>query len=72
MIEANNDQWAWAPRQKWCDETFEPNQWLMRNPIYNYSKGPSGPGKRILSTVPLTWCFKREKDAMLFILRWGR
>lgn len=71
-IEHHPTSGLWAPREKWCKETFKAGKWQLRNPIYHYSIGPSGPGKRILSTTPLTWRFKREADALLFILRWSK
>lgn len=65
-----NDNWSWMDRSNWCQQTFTHGEWEMRNPINHYSIGPSGPGKRVLSTTPLTWRFKREADALLFTLRW--
>ena len=65
-----SEEWNWKPRRNWCRETFEKGTWEIRDPIYHYSIGPNGPGKRILGTTPLTWRFKREADATLFMLRW--
>lgn len=67
-----DNQWAWKPRQDWCRATFAEDTWEMRDPIYTYSEGPNGPDKRVISTVPLTWRFRQERDATLYILRWGR
>ena len=69
-VDRNGHEWHWAPRRDWCRETFKDGKWQMRDPIYHYSIGPNGPGKRILSTTPLTWRFKREADALLFTLKW--
>lgn len=68
------DQWAWAPRRRWLTKSLGPEfeRWYMKGPIYTYSEGLGGPDKKIEAVIPLTWCFKQEKDATLFILRWGR
>lgn len=70
----DNEQWKWLPRREWLAETFGPehDRWYMGGPAYSYSEGPNGPNKVMKLEFPLTWCFRSEKDAMLFVLRWGR
>ena len=69
-----DNQWLWPPRRDWLTEVMGPefDRWYMGGPAYSYSEGPNGPNKTIKLEFPLTWCFKSEKDATLFILRWGR
>ena len=74
MLPENNEKWAWLPRREWLAKTLGPEfeRWYMAGPNYTYSEGPNGPQKVAKLKFPLTWCFKSEKDATLFILRWGR
>lgn len=67
------NKWAWLPRREWLADTMGPEfeRWYMGGPSYRYSEGPNGPNKVAVLEFPLTWCFKAEKDATMFILRWG-
>jgi hypothetical protein len=69
-----DNQWLWPPRRRWLAEVMGPEfeRWYMSGPAYSYSEGPNGPDKVAKLKFPLTWCFKSEKDAMMFVLRWGR
>lgn len=46
---------------KWCEDHFGPhgNQWRV---IW---------GERYRTSKQVTWCFKKERDALLFSLVWS-
>lgn len=65
----------WRPCEEWCEETFgyERDTWQLRNVVYKFYKHPTNIKLDTMSAVtPLTWMFKEEKDAMLFLLRWNK
>jgi len=65
----------WRPCEEWCEEIFgyERDVWYKRNVVYEFHKHPTTTSLNTMSTVtPLTWMFKEEKDAMLFLLRWNK
>lgn len=64
----------WRPCEEWCEETFgfDRTTWYMRHVIYIYYSNPIDSRMNTMETkTPLTWMFRNEKDAMLFVLRWS-
>lgn len=67
----NNLHKLWAPRLKWCEDTFVAGEWYMRDPMYEYIIHPTDNAKNQMNTTtPLTWMFRNKEDLLWFLLRW--
>ena len=67
-------QIPWRPCEEWCEETFgvDRTTWYMRHVVYEHYEHPTDRSKNTIETkTPLTWMFRNEEDALLFILRWS-
>lgn len=67
-------QIPWRPCEEWCEDALgcDRTTWYMRKVDYEYYTHPTDIRKNTVSVnTPLTWMFKNEKDAMLFVLRWS-
>jgi hypothetical protein len=60
----NNLHKLWAPRLKWCEDTFITGEWYMREVVYDFSNCEG------ITITPLTWMFKNQEDLLWFLLRW--
>lgn len=56
-------KWHWKPREVWCTSVFKADEWYLREAQYDHPTHKN--------TVPITWMFKNEKDAFMYVLRWS-